>query len=35
VHLSEINFQAMFEQQQQQQLAAVATTETEASIIIQ
>ena len=36
VHLSEINFQAMFEQQQQQQMAAVATTtETEASIIIQ
>ncbi len=36
VHLSEINFQAMFEQQQQQQLAAVAaTSETETSIIIQ
>jgi preprotein translocase subunit SecB len=36
VHLSEINFQAMFEQQQQQQMAAAATsTETEASIIIQ
>jgi preprotein translocase subunit SecB len=33
VHLSEINFQAMFEQQQQQQLAAAA--ETESSIVIQ
>ena len=34
VHLSEINFQAMYEQQQQQQAASV-TTETEASLIIQ
>jgi preprotein translocase subunit SecB len=33
VHLSEINFQAMFEQQQQQQVAAAA--ETESSIVIQ
>jgi preprotein translocase subunit SecB len=36
VHLSEINFQAMFEQQQQQQVAAMAeTTSVESSIIIQ
>jgi preprotein translocase subunit SecB len=36
VHLSEINFQAMFEQQQQQQVAAMAeTTAVESSIIIQ
>jgi preprotein translocase subunit SecB len=36
VHLSEINFQAMYEQQQQQAAAAVtSSTEVESSIIIQ
>jgi preprotein translocase subunit SecB len=35
VHLSEINFQAMYEQQQQQQAAATAAPEPEVSTVLQ
>ncbi|MDP3616919.1 MAG: protein-export chaperone SecB [Rhodoferax sp.] len=35
VHLTEINFQAMFEQQQQQQVAAAADTDTSPGVLTQ
>ena len=35
VHLSEINFQAMYEQQQQQQMVAGAAAESESGVVIQ